>query len=45
MIYQLGQTEKAAALFAGWQETMIWSCMQGGSKLDKMKSSSEPGKR
>lgn len=29
MIYQLGQTEKAAALFAGWQETMIWSCMQG----------------
>ena len=29
MIYKLKQTEKAAALFAGWQETMIWSCLQG----------------
>ena len=29
MIYRLKQTEKAAPLFAGWQETMIWSCLQG----------------
>ena len=29
MVYRLKQTEKAAPLFAGWQETMIWSCLQG----------------
>ncbi len=29
MIYEMKQTEKAAALFGGWQETMIWSCLQG----------------
>ncbi len=29
MIYELRQTEKAAALFEGWQETLIWSCLQG----------------
>lgn len=26
---QFTHTEKAAPLFEGWQETMIWSCLQG----------------
>jgi len=29
MIYEQKQTEKAAVLFQGWQETIIWSCLQG----------------
>ncbi len=29
MIFELQQTEEATPLFAGWQETMIWSCLQG----------------
>lgn len=29
MIIKLKQTEKAAQMFEGWQETMIWSCLQG----------------
>lgn len=29
MIQGLKKMEKAAPLFAGWQETMIWSCLQG----------------
>ncbi len=29
MIYELRRAEKAAALFEGWQETLIWSCLQG----------------
>lgn len=29
MIFKLIQTQKAAFLFEGWQETMIWSCLQG----------------
>ncbi len=29
MIYRLLQTENSVPLFAGWQETMIWSCQQG----------------
>lgn len=28
MVYQLEDTQKAAPLFAGWQETMLWSCLQ-----------------
>lgn len=28
MIVELKQTEKAAPLFEGWQETMLWSCLQ-----------------
>lgn len=28
MVYELERTEKAAALFEGWQETLIWSCLQ-----------------
>lgn len=28
MIYKIAQGEKAASLFEGWQETMIWSCLQ-----------------
>ena len=28
MVYKIKQTIKAAQLFAGWQETMIWSCLQ-----------------
>ncbi len=29
MVYHLIQTEKAARLFEGWQETMIFSCLKG----------------
>ncbi len=29
MVYELEQTEKAAPLFEGWQESLIWSCLQG----------------
>lgn len=29
MIYALRDTKEAAPLFEGWQETMIWSCLQG----------------
>lgn len=29
MVFELEQTDRAAALFEGWQETMIWSCLQG----------------
>lgn len=28
MIYQITETEKAAPLFAGWEETLILSCLQ-----------------
>lgn len=28
MIFEMKQTEKAALLFEGWQETLIWSCLQ-----------------
>lgn len=28
MVYELKDTEKAALLFEGWQETMIWSCLR-----------------
>ena len=29
MIYELEHPQYAAHLFRGWQETMIWSCLQG----------------
>lgn len=29
MIFELTQSMKAEALFDGWQETMVWSCLQG----------------
>ena len=29
MIYKLEHPAKAASLFAGWEETIIWSCLQG----------------
>lgn len=29
MIYELRDTKKAAALFDGWEETLIYSCLQG----------------
>lgn len=29
MIYEIRETKLAAHLFDGWQETMIWSCIQG----------------
>lgn len=29
MIYEADLNEKTAALFAGWEETLIWSCLQG----------------
>ncbi len=29
MVFELVQLEKAAPLFEGWQETLIWSCLQG----------------
>lgn len=28
MVFDLKETEKAVPLFMGWQETMIWSCLQ-----------------
>jgi hypothetical protein len=28
MVYELVDTTKAAALFGGWSETLIWSCLQ-----------------
>ncbi|MCI8616193.1 MAG: GNAT family N-acetyltransferase [Lachnospiraceae bacterium] len=28
MIFEINQTEKAASLFEGWQESVIWSCLQ-----------------
>ena len=29
MIVELEQAQKAEPLFDGWQETMVWSCLQG----------------
>lgn len=29
MVFELEQAERAEALFVGWQETIIWSCLQG----------------
>lgn len=29
MVMRLKEPERAGALFAGWQETIIWSCLQG----------------
>lgn len=29
MIYRITDTQKAAGLFENWQETLIWSCLQG----------------
>lgn len=29
MIFELRQTERAEALFEGWKETILWSCLQG----------------
>lgn len=29
MVYEVKETKQAAGLFAGWQETMVWSCLQG----------------
>ncbi|MEY8336557.1 GNAT family N-acetyltransferase [Lachnospiraceae bacterium 62-35] len=29
MVFELKETEKAAELFGEWQETLIWSCLQG----------------
>lgn len=29
MIHEMKQAKNAAGLFAGWQETMVWSCLQG----------------
>lgn len=29
MIYKLKQAYRASPLFRGWEETMIWSCLQG----------------
>ena len=28
MVYELADTAKVTALFEGWPETMIWSCLQ-----------------
>ena len=29
MIHEMISAKNAAGLFAGWQETMVWSCLQG----------------
>ncbi len=28
MIYEVNGTEEIEEIFSGWQETMIWSCLQ-----------------
>ena len=28
-VYRLNDPQTAAPLFDGWQETLIWSCLQG----------------
>ncbi len=28
MVYELTDTAKAATLFEGWEETLIWGCLQ-----------------
>ncbi|MCI8327046.1 MAG: GNAT family N-acetyltransferase [Lachnospiraceae bacterium] len=44
MIYEVKGTKRIAAFFEGWQETMIWSCLQGvmghlyADSLEKPKS-------
>lgn len=42
MIYELKQPEKAVVLFEGWQETLIWSCLQGVMGKIYADSSREP---
>lgn len=42
MILELKEREKAAPLFMGWQETMIWSCLQGVMGHIYVDSSEEP---
>ena len=29
MIYEVKNTASAGQLFEGWEETLIWSCLQG----------------
>ena len=29
MIFEINGSERIKELFAGWQETMVWSCLQG----------------
>lgn len=29
MIYEITNTDRIVSLFDGWNETMIWSCLQG----------------
>lgn len=29
MVYDLKDTEKVSRIFEGWDETLIWSCLQG----------------
>ncbi|MCI8312446.1 MAG: GNAT family N-acetyltransferase, partial [Lachnospiraceae bacterium] len=29
MIYEITDTSKVSSLFGNWQETLIWSCLQG----------------
>ena len=29
MIYELKETGRASALFAGWQDSVVWSALQG----------------
>ena len=29
MIYELLETGRASALFAGWQDSVVWSALQG----------------
>lgn len=42
MILELKEREKAAPLFQGWQDTMIWSCLQGVMGKIYADSSKEP---
>ena len=29
MVYEMANPSTASALFDGWEETLIWSCLQG----------------
>ena len=43
MVYELADAEKATALFEGWSETLIWSCLQrvmGKNIRDKFRKAS-----
>ena len=43
MVYKVKGTEKIARLFEGWQETLIWSCIQNVMGSLYVDSTEKPG--